>query len=244
MNSDEMESLPVFVNPQTLQFPIDDITLHKQTLTLYNPYEFNIRFKLLSTAPFKYKLSQTSGMIRSKHYVDLMVRHLTVSANEFGTTDHLRVEIMREGDYTTSIGHKDIQLSVVQHLSRNPVPETTMFRSFTNPNAIQSDSSSSSRKGDNSKRVSFINGQPDARQRIIQQDNRLLNIFLMFLVAFCGITIMVPTYEANAEIVRSNEGFVAQLIPLHQRPTPTQQLLGSFCLGCCIVILFYQNLRL
>lgn len=40
-----MESLPVFVNPQSLQFPIDDITSHKQTLTLYNPYEFNIRFK-------------------------------------------------------------------------------------------------------------------------------------------------------------------------------------------------------
>uniref|UniRef100_A0AC34G3N5 Uncharacterized protein n=1 Tax=Panagrolaimus sp. ES5 TaxID=591445 RepID=A0AC34G3N5_9BILA len=182
-------------------------------------------------------------MVRSKHYVDLMVRHLSVSANEFGTVDHLRVEIMREGDFTTSIGHKDIQLSVVQHLSRNPVPEPTMFRSFTNPNAAQSDSSSS-RKGDGSKRVNYINGQPDARQRILQQDNRLLNLFLMFLVAICGITVMVPTYDPNLETARLNEGFVAQIIPLHQRPTSTQQLLGSFILGCCIVILFYQNLRL
>lgn len=61
-------SLPVFVFPTELVFYADDQTSHKQVLTLYNPYEFALKFKgqwcrsavpprvccfpLLLTAPF------------------------------------------------------------------------------------------------------------------------------------------------------------------------------------------------
>ena len=37
--------LPVFVFPEELQFVADDESAHKQVLTVYNPYEFNIRFQ-------------------------------------------------------------------------------------------------------------------------------------------------------------------------------------------------------
>ena len=37
--------LPVFVNPEELQFVGEDEASHKQILTLFNPYNFNIRFK-------------------------------------------------------------------------------------------------------------------------------------------------------------------------------------------------------
>lgn len=38
-------SLPVFVFPTELVFYADDQTSHKQVLTLYNPYEFALKFK-------------------------------------------------------------------------------------------------------------------------------------------------------------------------------------------------------
>ena len=37
--------LPVFVFPTSLRFFADDQFSHKQVLTLYNPYDFNINFK-------------------------------------------------------------------------------------------------------------------------------------------------------------------------------------------------------
>ena len=38
-------SLPVFVFPQSLTFYADEQSTHKQVLTVYNPYEFTLRFK-------------------------------------------------------------------------------------------------------------------------------------------------------------------------------------------------------
>lgn len=38
-------SLPVFVFPTELVFYANDQTSHKQVLTLYNPYEFALKFK-------------------------------------------------------------------------------------------------------------------------------------------------------------------------------------------------------
>lgn len=37
--------LPVFVFPSSLNFYSDDQSSHKQVLTLYNPYEFPLKFK-------------------------------------------------------------------------------------------------------------------------------------------------------------------------------------------------------
>lgn len=44
-------SLPVFVFPTELVFYADDQTSHKQVLTLYNPYEFALKFKGQLAAP-------------------------------------------------------------------------------------------------------------------------------------------------------------------------------------------------
>ena len=37
--------LPVFVAPEELQFVGEDEASHKQTITVFNPYDFNIRFQ-------------------------------------------------------------------------------------------------------------------------------------------------------------------------------------------------------
>lgn len=37
--------LPVFVFPHSIRFYSDDRSSHKQVVTIYNPYDFSIRFK-------------------------------------------------------------------------------------------------------------------------------------------------------------------------------------------------------
>ena len=37
--------LPVFVFPEELRFVSPDERTHKQVMTLYNPYDFNLNFK-------------------------------------------------------------------------------------------------------------------------------------------------------------------------------------------------------
>ncbi len=39
------KKLPVFVFPEELLFSVEDESSHKQILTIYNPYEFNIQFQ-------------------------------------------------------------------------------------------------------------------------------------------------------------------------------------------------------
>lgn len=40
-----IKKIPVFVFPNTLKFYLGSKASHKQLLTLYNPYDFPVRFK-------------------------------------------------------------------------------------------------------------------------------------------------------------------------------------------------------
>lgn len=44
-HSKKKEKIPVFVFPEELKFIEEDQSSHKQVLTLYNPYDFDIRFE-------------------------------------------------------------------------------------------------------------------------------------------------------------------------------------------------------
>lgn len=48
----------------------DDPSTFSQVLTLYNPYDFVVRYKVLCTAPRKYSIAEPQGEIRAQHSVD------------------------------------------------------------------------------------------------------------------------------------------------------------------------------
>jgi len=68
--------IPVFVFPSAVFFNAKDRSHHnlKQILTIYNPYEFPIRFKVLSNSPSTYTVVDPEGSIQSKNCVDLIIR--------------------------------------------------------------------------------------------------------------------------------------------------------------------------
>ncbi len=61
----------VCVHPESIQFFEDDPNTHSQILTLFNPFDHSIKFKILSTAPNKYIISQPTGNLNAKASIEL-----------------------------------------------------------------------------------------------------------------------------------------------------------------------------
>ncbi|KAL5005199.1 hypothetical protein ScPMuIL_018655 [Solemya velum] len=97
--------LPVFVFPTSLVFFSDDQASHKQVLTLYNPYDFPLRFKVLP--PRKYTVVESEGTIRPRCCVDIVVRHLDICVNNEGVKDKFRIQVTEHG-YRKVLGEKDV----------------------------------------------------------------------------------------------------------------------------------------
>lgn len=100
--------LPVFVFPQSITFFLDDQSTHKQVLTLYNPYDFPIRFKVLCTAPNKYKVVDPEGTIKARCCVDIVVRHTSPLLSNCHILDKFRIQ-MQEHPTKQAIGKRDVE---------------------------------------------------------------------------------------------------------------------------------------
>ncbi|CAI8019463.1 Motile sperm domain-containing protein 1 [Geodia barretti] len=105
--------LPVFVSPAELQFVGEDEASHKQILTLFNPYNFNIRFKVLSSAPHKYSVHESQGTLNPRCCTDLLicvsriVYHRLASSGPYDVSDKFKIELFyNQRGSTTPIGLK------------------------------------------------------------------------------------------------------------------------------------------
>lgn len=59
------------IYPKCLEFYVDDLNSHKQIATLYNQFDFFIKYKILSTAPKKYIVNEPEGFLAPKTSVNL-----------------------------------------------------------------------------------------------------------------------------------------------------------------------------
>ncbi|XP_053318308.1 motile sperm domain-containing protein 1-like [Spea bombifrons] len=100
--------LPVFVFPPALDFFADDQSSHKQVLTIYNPFPRVLRYKVLSTAPSRYVVTDADGAVRPNSCIDIVIRHRDAHPRHCGTTDKFRVEVWEEGAGRGPAGRKDI----------------------------------------------------------------------------------------------------------------------------------------
>ncbi|KAH0630804.1 hypothetical protein JD844_004041 [Phrynosoma platyrhinos] len=74
-------NLPVFVFPTELIFYADDQSTHKQVLTLYNPYEFALKFKV--------------------------IRHRDVRPCHYGVMDKFRLQVSEQSQ-RKALGRKEV----------------------------------------------------------------------------------------------------------------------------------------
>lgn len=119
--------IPIFVYPIPLTFYLDDQNSHKQVLTLYNPYEFAVRFRVLSNAPNKYSVVDPEGSIRPRSYVDIVVRHNAVSQANVNITDKFRVQ-MRNHATKQLLGKQDVPATLLPGKPVVTTPEVDDFQ--------------------------------------------------------------------------------------------------------------------
>lgn len=119
--------VPVFVYPSPITFYLEDQSTHKQVLTLYNPYDFPIRFRVLCTAPNKYTVVDPEGSIRPKFCVDIVVRHSAVSPANCNITDKFRIHLQ---NHTTKqfIGKQDVAATLLPGTPSGPVSDHEEFQ--------------------------------------------------------------------------------------------------------------------
>jgi len=99
--------VPVFVFPVQLDFYYEDQTTHKRVVTIYNPYEFDVTFKVLCNNPKKYAVVEPEGRIMGQKCVDIVIRHVAISPQTCETTDKFRIHMFEEGTQEI-LGKKDI----------------------------------------------------------------------------------------------------------------------------------------
>ncbi|XP_012231830.1 motile sperm domain-containing protein 1-like [Linepithema humile] len=122
--------LPIFVFPQSITFYLDDQSTHKQVLTLYNPYDFSVKFRVLCTAPNKYKVVNSEGKIKASSCIDIVVRHTALLANNCNIIDKFRIH-MEEYPTKQVIGKRDVEaklLSGTADIAGRSTPDPDMFQ--------------------------------------------------------------------------------------------------------------------
>ncbi|XP_032453268.1 motile sperm domain-containing protein 1 isoform X2 [Nasonia vitripennis] len=127
------KKLPVFVFPQSITFYLDDQSTHKQILTLYNPYDFPVKFKVFSTAPNKYVVVDPEGMIKSCCCVDIVVRHMALTPINC-TVDKFRIQML-EHPTKQIIGKRDVEAKVVSGIPEpleRVTPDPDLFQQLPN----------------------------------------------------------------------------------------------------------------
>lgn len=100
-------NIPVFVFPSAINFYLEDYSSHKQVLTLYNPYEFPLRFKVLCTDPRKYNVIDPEGCIKRGCCIDIVIRLIAVNPAYLHRVDTFRIQMLDQGSKQI-LGKRDV----------------------------------------------------------------------------------------------------------------------------------------
>ncbi|XP_047997731.1 motile sperm domain-containing protein 1-like [Leguminivora glycinivorella] len=114
-----MKNFPVFVFPVSLEFYLSARHTHKQLLTVYNPYDFSVNFKVLCTAPNKFTVIDPEGLIPPQSCIDIVVRYTQPSVLHCNTTEKFRIT-MYDRNTQQALGKRDIPTKLLEGEPVNP----------------------------------------------------------------------------------------------------------------------------
>lgn len=118
-----MKNFPVFVFPVSLEFYFSARHTHKQLLTVYNPYDFSVNFKVLCTSPNKFTVIDPEGVIAPQSCIDIVVRYTQPSVSHCNTTEKFRIT-MYDRNTQQALGKRDIPTKLIEGEPSNTNPES------------------------------------------------------------------------------------------------------------------------
>ncbi|XP_022696904.1 motile sperm domain-containing protein 1-like isoform X3 [Varroa jacobsoni] len=217
--------LPVVVIPSELTFIADDPSTHKQTVTIYNFYDFYIKYKVFCTSPSKYQMPDWNGNISPSACKDVTIRMTEITEANVGVTDKFRIAI---SEFASSVeqrqGEREIRSMLVA--SKGSLAEVheahkNIRQPLWHPSAKQTLTASTSMK-------------PTERL----EDRRLdqgqgPSYFVLLVLGVCIAMLLMPNSEAECSS-RDDNSWVATYITL----THNQKLIAAYVLGLITMILF------
>ncbi|CAF4104866.1 unnamed protein product [Rotaria magnacalcarata] len=155
----------------SLSLSLDDSISRSQVLTLYNPYEFSVRYKVLCTAPRTYSIVEPQGDIHPQHSVDIIVRLLDISSNQ-NVVQKIRIQYYDSRKSPDALGKRDIACTILPHK-----PSEHNFDDDSN---------------NSSSRIRTAT-------KILHQETRdpVALVVLMILSAICAVILILPTLADN-----------------------------------------------
>jgi len=193
--------LPVFVFPTQLNFFIQDQSSHKQVLTLYNPYEFTVLFKVLCNNPTKYNVVETEGLIKSKCCIDIVIRvidyHQVVRRE-----DKFRIHLYEHG-LPNLLGKKDILAVLCDRVEEN-----------------EKESAKESRRPALNEVDELF--QQHRKESVVIQQRSLPSVHVLLLILVCILALMLPT---------DGEKNIESSVPKYLYLSVNQKLIAAFILG-------------
>ncbi|CAG9856550.1 unnamed protein product [Phyllotreta striolata] len=208
-----IQKIPVFVFPNALKFYLSTKSSHKQLLTLYNPYDFPVRFKVLSTAPNKYAVIDPEGNIGPRMLVDIVIRHTNPCSNNCNVVDKFRISMQ---DHVTKqlLGKRDIEATLMPGEKDN-ISNDGDFQSV--PHHFDRSSNSSE-----DQRAYMTN------RSVIQSTNYMLALVIGLV---CVVTLLLPTQQ---EIPKPSS------IPATFHISVNFKLVLAYVLGLVTMVIFRQ----
>lgn len=167
--SDDDGTLPVFISPTELKYYADDISSHKQVVTIYNPYGYTLKYKVLCTAPRKYHVIESEGLIKSHCRIDVVIRHK--EPLEESTLDKFQIQLFDHGSSTVR-GHKQVISHVLPGKPTVAVPEAPM-QQLPPPE----------------------HRAPDQNTEAPQHR---MDPLVLLVAAVCGVALLLPTWQVDS----------------------------------------------
>ncbi|KAJ8924703.1 hypothetical protein NQ315_000854 [Exocentrus adspersus] len=134
-----IKKIPVFVFPNTLKFYLGSKASYKQLLTLYNPYDVPVKFKVLCTAPNKYTVIDPEGSIGPHTVVDIIIRHTAPISSNCHARDKFRI-VMEDHATRQVLGKREVE-AILLHDERDDLSNDGDFHSlpFTERSSVIDD---------------------------------------------------------------------------------------------------------
>lgn len=221
----------VHVHPNSFQFFADDNSSHKQTISIYNPFDQTVKYKVLSTAPKRYLVDVPEDFIEPKTVVELIIRHHKTSFDE-NSKDKLRIQIFNS--QLTLIFKKDLPLDSI--VSREEFMISTMTDSHYASEMGEYSSAFTHGNNLNSMMGMSTSTLPSAKAKLLENRKNMamyyanteasVNYLVIFIGLICLTLIFLPVV-----------GSPSSAIPVYMHMTYEAKMFASFVLGMVTMVI-------
>ncbi|XP_071451265.1 motile sperm domain-containing protein 1-like [Hetaerina americana] len=193
-------NIPVFVFPSSINFYLEDYSSHKQVLTIYNPYEFPLRFKVLCTDPRKYNVIDPEGCIKRGCCIDIVIRLVAVNPAYLNRVDTFRIQMLDQGSKQI-LGKRDVLATFFPggspESSKHPQAENEEFKSLPGSGNVSSSSADRSRQGQHKQSHSGDN-RPQGMVNKANEPNKLI---MLGAAGVCIAALLLPLQGDTKSII-------------------------------------------